>query len=366
METLRVYNTGNEDIAWQWEEGFESSIGCGEPPAESYWIDGGARYNAGSSSSYEGTYVHRGQGSNGVLYHTGISELTNWTVQGFVSLTSNPTGELQFMLGVCEQSDACTDNNSCEADCNYTVSGSPTSFGFGGVIAVFDWEDGSPPDTVSVYASDSNDQNVYYDDSYPLPSPFNGYFDGSTGGAEGEGYGSGDWIGARVTLNDDIIRIYMWASGHGNWVLVYTSTEITWTTNGNIRPTMTCPGINTDLTGSDVSYLDAWKYGPPLAEGDYLPTKMEFYLEESSIGGGYMFIPERNANFASYYNLQETEFIISDSAGNPLFYGMFLEPIKVKDGVRLNFREVSYQLHDHFCKRDYNLQKGKIKDVGTI
>jgi len=96
---------------------------------------------------------------------------------------------------------------------------------------------------------------------------------------------------------------------------------------------------------------------------DYLPTKMEFYLEESNVGGGYMIIPEKNVDFSNYNTIQEDNFIVIDSDNIILFTGMFDNPIKSKDGIKLEFKEITQQLGDRICLRDYELDTGTVAEV---
>jgi hypothetical protein len=98
----------------------------------------------------------------------------------------------------------------------------------------------------------------------------------------------------------------------------------------------------------------------------YYPETLEFYLEESNIGGGYMIIPEKNVNFATYYHLQEVEFTIKDSLNVTIFTGMFEEPVKSKNGVRLNFKEITQQLADRICQRSYLLDNGTIMEMISV
>jgi len=235
-------------------------------------------------------------------------------------------------------------------------------------------DDGAPqsyPYVFVEYVEEGNQKEVelrieVYDENITLLDSFYGDISGSTGGWTEQGYGRSGWVGLKVQWIDStgVLKVWHDPRANGGWTLLYTSSTL-----GSLGTTdFRCATFNTsswdDNDGLDYCAINTT--GDFLTTADYLPSKLEFYVEESSIGGGYMFVPERNVDFSADYDVQEVEFKIADGVGQILFYGVFTEPIKAKDGVRFNFKEISYQLHDHFCKRDYNLQKGKIKDVGTL
>jgi len=358
-ETVRVYNATTPPVNWTWEKGFETSdYQC----QDGYYDDGGVR--AASGSAYEGNYIYRCQGGGGLLYHDQVAEVTNFGTQIFFCLDNSPSGQGEVVLAVAAKSTTCTDDDPCENDCDYSLQTPPGSItGNGSVILSFVYEDAQEDsERLSLYVYNSNGSSVFYQDSFALPSPIQGYTHPSTGG-DGGGWAGGDWIGIRMFMSDNIIRVYFWLYHYQGWMLAYTSPVINW---GNYRPSLRCPAFWGAFMGSDTAHFDAWKYGSGLTISDYSPTKMEFYLEESNVGGGYMVLPIRNVDFSSYYHLQEQEFLVTDLYGNALFTGLFDEPQLIKDGVRFNMKEITQQLSERICRRDYSLESGIVAEIGAV
>jgi len=176
------------------------------------------------------------------------------------------------------------------------------------------------------------------------------------------------WVGVKMVWDTTdgsygSLKVYSDVNDTGTWTLVYTLMF----NNGTPEPTtITLRSNNQEGTvGWDHVFMDdfVFKNTTIYDSPDYLPTKIEFYQEESNVGGGYMIIPEKNVDYSNYNTIQEDEFIITDSTGIVLFTGMFDEPKKAKDGVRLEFKEITQQMGDRICKRDYNLDTGTVAEV---
>ena len=361
-ETIRVYDVSSQPINWTWTRGFETdAYDC----TDGYFDYGGNRVPSGIV--YEGSYAYSCVGGGGLLYHSQVTELTNFGTQIFFSTVNPLTGQLEIDLAVAAKSLTCTNDDPCEFDCDYSLATPPNQITWNGsVILSFVAED-APDDSehVTLYVYDDAGESVLYVDFFTLPSPIQGYTHPTTGG-DGLGWTAGDWIGIRLFLTNNIIRVYFWLYHYPVWTLVYTSPVIDWTANGNARPTLRCPAFWCATAGSDAIHFDTWKYGAGLTATDFNPTLAEFYVEESNIGGGYIVVPEKNINFSSYYTLQETEFYITDSAGNTLFTGMFDHPQLIKDGVRFEIKEITNQLNERVCRRDYVLDSGIVADIGVV
>ena len=89
-------------------------------------------------------------------------------------------------------------------------------------------------------------------------------------------------------------------------------------------------------------------------------SKLWFTQPKENVGHGYMIIADQDVDFSDYYDLQEQEIIILDKDDNRRFVGEITKPTTVTDGVRLDFREITYQLIQRTCKREGVSEKGTI------
>jgi len=172
------------------------------------------------------------------------------------------------------------------------------------------------------------------------------------------------WIGCKVVLTADNLKAYIDYGDNNSWTLMHSKSF-----SANL-PTFTGMMISMEsndgelTNGIDDIYFS--EQDPELQVGDFRPTLGEFYVEESNIGGGYLTVPDKNIDFADYYNKQEEEFIITDDIGTTLFTGLLDHPILMEDGVRFNVKEITQQLDERVCRRDYNLESGIVAEIGEV
>jgi len=348
--SLRVYNLDNDAINWSYSEGFESSIDT----VTEYWDNGGGSL---VTPAFEGNYSW---GNNVILiYHTGVSPSNSFFVQGHFSSTPLDSGgptNMDIQLGISEKA---ADIN----DYTWTVYSAMLD-GKGSVSFDYHVEYGICED-ITLMANDSAGQQVL-SESFSIPSWFSNWFNLSDGYG-GVGYNE-EFVGFRLELTENnVLKVYVDRYGNDVWVKLAESSTIDWEAHGNSKPTMVSPGAyNVIGATSDYGRVDNLKYATGFASPDYTPSLIEFYDEESRVGGGKMVINSFRDDFSSYYNLQGTKFYIIDSVGNRLFTGFFTTPKLNKDNVELSFKQISGELEDHSVKRDYSLDSGIVKSIEAV
>ena len=180
-----------------------------------------------------------------------------------------------------------------------------------------------------------------------------------------------NWVGLKIIWDADnkTVNFYKDASDSGSWgasIANYTFTN-------DAAPVPAQIVFTADNVWVDAGWDDIWidditfrNTAREAAASDYLLTTGEFYMEESNVGGGYFLVPEKNIVYSDHYDTQEDEFIVVDSAGTVLFTGMIDDPQSDKDMVNFKCKEITQQLDERVCRRDYRLDKGKIAEVSTV